>query len=398
MLVLALMLFVGSGSPLAAQEDVVLRQNYGVVFQKVGIIENGADVWHHTFAIPLKSLKPKLRRIRTCPPRRSASDTLVDFCKHFDEAFSSYNKLYTSIYRDILRVQEMMGLLLPKPLGMEGDMRKRGLLDIGGSIAKSLFGTATVKDVNILKQHMEELAKAVSQRDMTLKHDRLNMQSYQVTLNKRVENLNRGIKANMNIISEMTVTFQNWSSAVTGRIARVEKQARLNEKGINILHSYVAHHIHALSSLQAESYRVLDAIQTLISGYLPTYFITPQMLVELLKEISERLESQRNLRITHNHVGYYYQIPLVTYVLTEADLYIKIEIPIASSGYLFDLYRVTSMPIPISYDADKGLTRIDGHKEYIAVSGDKYHYMELDTEDILNCQGQSIKRCSAYCQ
>lgn len=85
--------------------------------------------------------------------------------------------MHASIYKDILRVQDMIGLLLPNPLKMEGNMQKRGLLDIGVSIAKCLFGTATVKDVNILKRHMEGLAKAVSQRDMSLKHDRLTMQS-----------------------------------------------------------------------------------------------------------------------------------------------------------------------------------------------------------------------------
>ena len=107
----------GSSSLLATQEDVILIQNYGVVFQTVGI-ENGADVWHHTFAIPLTSLRPRLKRLRTCPPHEPAVGSLADFCKHFEEASAYYNKLHTNgdylTWRDPLQ----NSCLVPRPRRM----------------------------------------------------------------------------------------------------------------------------------------------------------------------------------------------------------------------------------------------------------------------------------------
>jgi hypothetical protein len=38
-------------------------------------------------------------------------------------------------------------------------VRKRGLLDIGGTVLKSLFGTATVLDLNVLHSAVSELDK-----------------------------------------------------------------------------------------------------------------------------------------------------------------------------------------------------------------------------------------------
>ena len=113
MIMLSVLVVFVSSSLLTAHEDVILRQNYGVVFEKVAVVENDADMWHHTFAIPLKTLQPRLKRVRACPPHKNAGKSMKEFCARFEQAFTSYNRLHTIIYDDILRVQDMVQPVLP---------------------------------------------------------------------------------------------------------------------------------------------------------------------------------------------------------------------------------------------------------------------------------------------
>jgi hypothetical protein len=46
-----------------------------------------------------------------------------------------------------------------------------------------------------------------------------------------------------------------------------------------MMHIYAAHHLQVLSSLQSEFHLIVQAVQTLTTGYLPIYFVDPKTYI-----------------------------------------------------------------------------------------------------------------------
>lgn len=164
-----------------------------------------------------------------------------------------------------------------------------------------------------------------------------------------------------------------------------------NTRSVNLLHSYAAHYLHALYTLQSEYHNLLGAVQTLISGYLPMYFVSPTRLQDVLRHLDAQLRKQGHFKIIHSQVGYYYRVPLITYVRAEDHLYIKLKIPVGPTDTVFSLYPITALPIPISHEANEGLTIIEGNSTYLGISKDTNFYMDLDEKEILHCPCVTIK-------
>ena len=101
-----------------------------------------------------------------------------------------------------------------------------------------------------------------------------------------------------------------------------------------------------------------------------------------------------NFCITHSHTSYYYAHKLVSFAHTDRFLYIKLAIPITKGNTLFDVYRLSVLPLPVvSGNDSNALTEISGYAPYIAVSKDNLHYADMSEGDIQHCVGNRYKSC-----
>ena len=72
----------------------------------------------------------------------------------------------------------------------------RALLSFVGSLSKSLFGTATMDDVNILASHINALVRKTNAMSNALVQHGSHLSSFMMLAHQRMTNLKNGIKNN----------------------------------------------------------------------------------------------------------------------------------------------------------------------------------------------------------
>lgn len=169
--------FAGNPEP-----DSIVRENYGVVFTPVAVLDNTHSNWHHTFGYKL-NLDPLPNITKYCPsksgiPQRSSKIrffTEQDFCP----AFRSYNDRIDDMIQQIYKMEEVIDILIPKD---NPNRRKRGLLDIVGRVSKTLFGTATTEDTEVMQVHVDHLRKLTNRQANRLMFVEKNLHSFMLNL------------------------------------------------------------------------------------------------------------------------------------------------------------------------------------------------------------------------
>ena len=159
------------------------------------------------------------------------------------------------------------------------------------------------------------------------------------------------------------------------------------------MHIYGSQYVTPLIDIRFHLHQTEDAIQTLLQGYLPYYFVPPRELQEVLQGITKEVGKLGPFHLTHKDVAFYYHLQDIVYKLVDNKLFIKIRIPLAASTTAFTLYRIHSVPIPLSAKQEER-TVIEIEKPYLAISQDKLFYKLLSESEYQFCTGNCLKRCN----
>lgn len=170
LLVLSLCALV-TPSPIEPTMDIIIQRiNYGVIFKEESKLLLAKENWLHTFHVELPK-RFQLSKVPFCNVQnrvRESSCTLLDNMVNFihglhEETLAHLNQTLLNIRTMIPQTQ-----ILKK-------RQARALLPFIGSLSKSIFGTATMDDVNILAGHInalnsktEKMAKALEQHSAHL--------------------------------------------------------------------------------------------------------------------------------------------------------------------------------------------------------------------------------------
>ena len=258
--------------------STVVRENYGVVFAPKSILDNTHSVWHHTFAFELPDIEQPCSKDEFDDGALSASAERRGFFiqQDFCPAFNTDNERNSRIKEDIESPQRQLNLLMSPN---DNFRNKRGLFDIVGKVSKSLFGTATTEDAQILANHIKQIEKkeAISQSYFEVIQD--NLQSFMIKSTARADLLDRTIKMNMEYINETRIRTR----------AQTEELSIQLKQWINILHVYGTQYADTLSDIRFNLNEELHALQTLLEGFLPVYFAPPAKLASVLDNIKHDL-------------------------------------------------------------------------------------------------------------
>ena len=127
-----------------AHNDTVIRENYGVSFQKNGILDNSHSVWHQTFVIPMATDDIPMPDLYCSALHQTTNPGLQ--IQELCPTIQAYNDRHFRLLKDIHSSQHNINQLL-------GDVplrSKRAPFGFLGRFAKSLFGVSTEQDTNIL--------------------------------------------------------------------------------------------------------------------------------------------------------------------------------------------------------------------------------------------------------
>ncbi|MES9883069.1 MAG: hypothetical protein ABW185_19570 [Sedimenticola sp.] len=346
-----------------------LRLNYGVIFRDGGKIDITSHSWKHVFQIPL-------------PETPKFNYTIFDHidCQQSGILFFTLKRIQTfeleveEIYQNYTNVVE---LLLPES---KDSKSKRGLINIGGTILKGLFGLSTENDVKKLHNFITKVANQQVAVEEELKiHEEHVLSAIKIEDN-RINNAFAAIQLTRQDVNEQLVTMDQ----------KIHSLMELYQLSHSIIRKYMSY----IDVFRQQMEHFMTGVEGIIQGQISPKLVSPEAWRLTLQQLQYKLrQTDRDYVITHTHLSYYYSDSIsYTYYRYDNSLYIIVRIPIQITNYIFDLWNVQSFPIPVQKDS-KHVTKITNLKPYFAMDITRALYLELTVEDVLMCTGVQIKQC-----
>lgn len=382
----------------------LIKENYGVIFQEIRSIDNSASAWYHTIDIPLivhEDIK-KVQNYCTGDPFGRINllhkQIYATFC--MDQRLVLYETyhLHEKLWNDTMLLLDVTDDMLPNTSGPRTRVR-RAILDFIGDISYTLFGTAKASDVHLLRKQVQLMLASVIKNKVTNIQLLQDLHSYQLGINKRDDIQSKMIRRNRALINRTIEAFESYRSNLSDlneELNKLAEQVRREQMYARVIFSFKLHNVNYLADAKSTVQQQLDAVNTLRSGHLSYYFVPPIKLRKILMEIDVQLKMKYpTFKIAYNHPNYYYQSTGVTVLRAENHIYIKIKIPLVTSGSRLTLYRIKTIPVPTHARNSKGYTGIKNLPQYFGVTQDQVFYTEVfDDKFLETCDRRKISSCT----
>lgn len=385
----------------------ISRQNYGVLFEDVGLIDFGKSNWYHTFVVPLTTVNiykyknpcvdypdefvqsegPYIKRIYhniTIAAREPYGYINVPISneislKSFCPSFVVFERHHNFLRRSITKLRQRVNVLLPRK---SSPRVKRGLFDFVGKVSKSLFGTATTDDVNALASQINYMYGQTIDVKGRLIYLGNELHSYMTKNNHEDELLQYAISLQHR---ETNLMFNTLSASTRNLSTSLVFW-------INVLNVFGTDFSIYLRHLYEIAQKELIGVESLLQGKLPPELVEPDILAESLKTIQSKLSNFSNYRVSHLHPSFYYNRRDVTFVRYKNNIHITIRVPIHSGPTTYKLYRIHAIPMPVP--GQKNLfTVLQTPKPYFAINEDETLYLTITSADFSTCTGSTFKQC-----
>jgi hypothetical protein len=355
-----------------ANEDIIHRMNYGIVFRPTVTVQFTDEYWFHTYEISL----PAPMHLR--PTFGCHNDNATCHVVNLIQANLNAIKTRTATVLNLTMAQ-IKGLL-PESTPPAKQRSKRALFSFIGTFSKNLFGTATTNDVNMLAQHINALTKKNLRIANTLTRFSSHFSSYMTSVDERFRNALDGIRLNHEVIRQTSMTIEaNYNS--------------LKEAFIS-LSSILTHQIEQSATIEHKLEELKLGIHSLVKGKVSPLLIAPNVLMQTCHHIQKLLNNHyAGFTLLRTNPNFYYQHGKFVFARTKFNkLYITLKFPVMSSKRTFKLFHITSYPVPIN-ESSKEATQLLDLSPHIAVSDDTQYSAVITNTQFAQCYGNTFYHC-----
>ena len=368
------LLFVTPG--LATQEVLVQRLNYGILFEPTGHFKPINDYWVHTVALDLPVFPTKQDLPKPCTKN---GNVRPQTCKMFESAFQQSLFIRNdSEQKCYILIQKIREMIPQSKLTLSDSRSKRALLPFIGQLSKSIFGTATIKDVQFLAYHVAHTMAKTKKLGNAFKVQAEKLNSFMSIVDSRISGAVAEIQNNHRVISEMgnaVWVMENGlalSTRLSGQMARQVQKATDLTSMLNAL---------------------LNDIGDLIKGKISPTLIAPTLMSQILSDVQRHLRMKYpNFHVSHAHTSHYYKRPLFLAARQGDSIIISLKIPITAFRTSFNAYHALSVPVPIN-SSTAHATQILDMPDIFAISHDGQYYTTMSNAQWENCHGKIDKYC-----
>ena len=264
---------------------------------------------------------------------------------------------------------------------------RRGLVNFGGSILKTLFGTATIADISQLHDALNDFQ--IQNSDIT--HSLSNQLTY-------VKKLGTATEINAEAIS-------NLSSIVKDSIIRSHDKFQELTRDLMWLNITVYTQSEIFTTVRQLEFALLrliqqldelsSALQSAIQGRLSISLITPNMLLNILKNVSLQLPDGYELiaGIRAANVHLYYELVKVLTAATAHGIKLIVSVPLKGTDHHFTMYKIMTLPEHISPNR---FAQYIIDYPYIAIHGNQHDYLLFTEQQYNLCTRGSIVICPTH--
>lgn len=356
--------------------EMMQRINYGVIFQKQADMFIGQEDWFHTFEITL----PK----KTDPKPFSVCELQHGNCYILNQILSQLSAMRTEVSSNINDTLDIVHKLIPEMdqnVSENGQSRtKRGLFDFIGSISKSLFGTATVDDIQKLERHVNVLVKQTNNMAKAIVHHDNLLSSFMKKSEENFENVMLSVKNNHDLIENVVASTSRFIS---------------HFEDVNLkLSSVLIKQFNTTSVINKYLEELKIATHELAKGRLSPFLIAPNVLQRTIHHIQLILNERfKGFYLTNSNPSFYYSSANIIFTRNHGKLYLSIKFPISTFSSPLVLYKIKSLIVPINSSSNHG-TRILDLPDYFAITHDNQQFAHVTREQVDTCIGKSTLQCS----
>jgi hypothetical protein len=219
-------------------------------------------------------------------------------------------------------------LFLPKT------RRKRGLLNAGGIVLKTIFGTATDFDLTRLRAAVDHLS---------IQHEGVaHSMEQHLTYFKHLDDK---VSDNQQTVALLSGTLKSYAIKIHDTFQEVAAKLEWGAKQAEIV-ATVRQIEFSLNTLESSIDGLMEALQTVISEKIPVRLISPGTLLGITKNISLTLpEGYRLVAGTSaSSMSWYYDYVKATMVANEQGFVLILSFPLADANRKFELFKIYTFP------------------------------------------------------
>lgn len=263
---------------------------------------------------------------------------------------------------------------------------ERGLINLGGSALKFLFGTLDNGDLQTLSHRIDSVAGDAT-KIFKLLHEQTTIISQVVQMGQRfdkgihtLENATRLVNSRLNDLHTELLKQRKEASTRLEIYATITSSLREVE--------------YTLNAVKEDVLALTAALQDTALGKLSPYFLNPTMLLGICKRAQNYLPVDVTFltELDLDKMYLYYNMVRVTATITpKHSLRLFIEIPLRAPNRVFGLYRAWPLPTPLGNHSAAAF--IKPASPYLAVTQDLQAYLEMDSTDLRRCTKDVITVC-----
>ena len=365
---------------------VILRQNFGILLERVAALEIGSSQYTQVFAIEYPTLATPIlsHKPMTC---RQVHTNWYPICIRANQMLHRLNVNRQIAFRRAKCLIEKARQIIPFEYdhSPSGNRNRRALLPFVGRIFNFLFGTMDETEARNLHQNMEILMKKQQLTQRELGKLATNFIHLAKTTDEGFNKIAESFKSMDSVIHQLNTNMFHLAELYTNMNRTVYLMLTLLED-ITINQS-------GIRSLEEVGNQWINNILTLSKGFLPENLISYHQMEKSLQAISIKLqEHESGFQIANPEIAYYYNIRNIGYTQSNTSLFISVPVPLKSEDLYFILYKIRAFPIHTNV-TDSGATLINNVPEYLAISQNKEYYLELSYSDLRDCIGTTLKKC-----
>ena len=363
--------------------ETVNRINYGVLFESQGSVCAVYDFWTHTFQVPFPDLKQS--RLDRKADRNMSCEAIapkhVAACKVMEKALESVNDVRNQYVRNLKYSLKLAKKVMPKESGnvTSRSRSKRALLPFIGDISRSLFGTATEKEVRQMARHIDLLQKKNERMTSAFAQYADDLSSYMTLADKRHSNIRATLDDNRQAISTLAQDFEAMTSSMNHNL---QFSVLLNKE------------IYLAMSMQEALQEFLHGIHSLLQHTLSPYIVPFKDVKSTVVQIDSRLKLARSqLTVKDQTPCEFYSSENFIWTFKNGSLFITVKFPLVSPVSHLDLYKVYTIPVPFNETSSHSTQLLD-LPPYIAFTRDRHFYTfpsaNIWQQGILNAQEYNL--------
>jgi hypothetical protein len=209
--------------------------------------------------------------------------------------------------------------------------KKRGLLNVGGSFLKVLFGTATVTDLADLHSSVDSL----SHKQGDVIHAVNRQLTYIKQMDVAVKTFHEAIANWSNILKDFALKSQDKFQKT---ISRLEWAVKLQEAT-----TAVSQLEFTLTQLEFQIGKILEAFNTLVTGRVPSSLLTPNILHDILTNVTLNLPKGYELLMgnQYGNLPWYYKDATAALLADLNSFLLVLRLPLIAVNRNYELYKVT---------------------------------------------------------